>query len=267
MTPWPQGVECHRLEEVDSTNAEAQRRALAGATGPLWIIARRQVQGRGRRGRNWSDHPGNFTATHLFVPGGTPKEAALRSFTAALALQDALVDVTGRPELFSLKWPNDVLLSGGKLAGILLEMCAGPQGQPPRLAVGIGVNLAGAPEREMLEPGALRPVSLAQSTGLAVAPNDFFEVIVPAFARWEGILTTQGFEPVRRAWLARAVRLGEEILARLPGREIRGVFRSIDATGAILLETAAGPLSLPAADIYFGPTASAALGTSHAPGH
>src|SRR5918997_1594879 len=118
MVPWPAGIGREIFEVLDSTNAEALRRAAAGDAGPLWILARRQTAARGRRGRAWSSPAGNFGATLLLRPEGQP---ALRSFVAALGLFDAMVAVTGRPELFAIKWPNDVLLSGGKLAGILLE--------------------------------------------------------------------------------------------------------------------------------------------------
>src|SRR4051812_26652041 len=151
MDAWPTGVAREILAETDSTNAEALRRAAAGATGPLWILARRQTAARGRRGRPWSMAPGNFAATLLDRP---PGGLALRSFVAALALHDAMISITGRPALFALKGPNDVLLAGGKLAGILLE--SGPAGT---LAVGIGVNLAEGPDPATLEPGAAQPVS------------------------------------------------------------------------------------------------------------
>ncbi len=267
MTGWPEGVARRLFEEIDSTNAEAQRLALGGETGPLWILAHRQTRGRGRRGRTWSGPTGNFYGSCLLTPGGDPANSALRSFTAALALREALIGATGRDALFSLKWPNDVLLSGRKLAGILLEMCSTGPGRPQALAVGIGVNLAHAPEPETLEPGALPPAGLAHSTGIVVAPEAFAELLATSFARWEVALQTSGFEPVRRAWLSAAARLGEEVIARLPGREVRGIFRAIDETGAILLDTSYGRVALPAAEIYFPAEDARASGGCHAAGH
>src|SRR5690606_4240556 len=126
---------------------------------------------------------------------------ALRSFTAALALDEALSALTGRPQAFALKWPNDVLLSGRKLAGLLLESLPGGT-----LAVGIGVNLAAAPDPSLLEPGALAPVALAGATGLRLAPDDLRPPLAAAFERWEQRLTAYGFDPVRTAWRARAAR-------------------------------------------------------------
>lgn len=250
MERWPEGVGREIVEETDSTNAEVLRRAEAGESGPLWLLARRQTAARGRRGRAWMAPEGNFGATLLLRPPGA---LALRSFVAALGLHDAMVRLTGRAELFSLKWPNDVLLSGGKLAGILLE-----SGGHGTLAVGIGVNLADAPMVEALETGAVPPVSLFGATGLRVSPEEMLDALAPAVMRWEERLCDEGFGPVRAAWLARATRIGEEIVARLPGRAVAGRFETVDESGAIVLATAEGRVALPAADIHFAGARDAA---------
>ncbi|HEX9857902.1 MAG TPA: biotin--[acetyl-CoA-carboxylase] ligase, partial [Paracoccaceae bacterium] len=117
---WPEGVGRHILGTVDSTNAFAARLA-PGLTGPAWVLAGEQTAGRGRRGRAWSSPRGNFHASLVMQPTEPPEVVALRSFAAALALRDTCVALTGLPQAFALKWPNDVLLNGGKLAGILLE--------------------------------------------------------------------------------------------------------------------------------------------------
>jgi BirA family transcriptional regulator, biotin operon repressor / biotin---[acetyl-CoA-carboxylase] ligase len=259
---WPAGVGREIHAELDSTNAEALRRGGAGA--PVWILAERQTAGRGRRGRAWRAPEGHFAATLLMRPPGPPAQAALRSFVAALALREALVGVTGRSELFAMKWPNDVLLSGRKLAGILLESGTAPDGGPV-LAVGIGVNLGAAPEAAELEPGAVAPAGLAAETGLRIAPADFLDLLAPAFARWEALLMAEGFEPLRRAWLGGAARLGEEMVARLPGRQVAGRFETVDATGALVIATATGREVLPAAEVHFG--AAVPGEGSHAAGH
>jgi BirA family biotin operon repressor/biotin-[acetyl-CoA-carboxylase] ligase len=248
MTPWPPGLGRELHDSLDSTNAEALRRAAAGAEGPTWILARRQTAARGRRGRAWSMPAGNFAASLLMRPGGPPAAAALRSFVAALGLYDALAAVTGASDRFTLKWPNDVLLDGCKLAGILLET-GGRAGEA--LAVGFGVNLAAAPDPAALEPGATPPVSLAAAFGSAPDPEGFLNRLAPAVAAWEAMLVDRGFAPVREAWLGRAARLGMQVTARTPGREIVGVFETIDATGALVLGTAAGPVTLPAAEVHF----------------
>ncbi len=193
---------------------------------------------------------GNFAATLVKHPPEPVGQVALRSFVAALAVHDALVTATGREECFSLKWPNDVLLDGGKLAGILLESSALAQGVA-YLAVGIGVNLVQAPDIADMEPGALRPVSLAAQTGVTIEPLEFLDLLAPAYAVWEHRLTTEGFGPVRTAWLARAARLGQEITARTGTAVYSGRFETIDAQGALVLVTGAGWVSLPAADVFF----------------
>jgi BirA family transcriptional regulator, biotin operon repressor / biotin---[acetyl-CoA-carboxylase] ligase len=247
MSDWPDDHRREVHDRLDSTNAEALRR-VAGDPGPLWILARAQTAARGRRGRAWMTGEGDFAATLLMTPPGGPATAALRSFAAALALREALAELTGAPGLFSLKWPNDVLLSGAKLAGILLET-AGP---PLRLAVGFGVNLARAPDPRQLEDIAMTPISLAAATGRTVAPEALLDRLAPAFARWEARLAIEGFAPVRVAWLAHAAGLGGPVTARMPGRTLSGRFETIDATGALVLATAAGPVAVPAAEIHFG---------------
>ncbi|MEX0300834.1 MAG: biotin--[acetyl-CoA-carboxylase] ligase [Leisingera sp.] len=246
---WPAGYGKRVLAEVDSTLNEAARIA-DDLAGPEWILALRQTQGRGRRGRDWKDPKGNFAATLVMRPEGAPDQAALRSFVAALAVYDACVAVTGRSEGLSLKWPNDVLMKGGKLAGILLESAGRGQGVN-HLFVGIGVNLIETPMQEWLEPGAVYPVSLLAETGVQVDPETFLEAVAEGFARYEQQFSTYGFEPIRTAWLERAAKLGEVITARTAGSETVGTFETVDASGNLVLNTAKGRVSIPAADIYF----------------
>lgn len=245
---WPQGVAKRVLAEIDSTNAEAARVAR-DLPGPTWILGLRQTAARGRRGREWANPEGNFAATLALRPTEAPDRVALRSFVAALALLDAFVLATGRPEMFTLKWPNDVLLNGGKVAGILLESCSVPGGSV--LAIGIGVNLQTAPSPQALEDGALAPVSLAGETGVALEPEPFLDLLAPAFARREASFVQYGFEPIRTAWLAQASHLGKTIRARTITAEHHGTFEGIAEDGALMLQTAQGMLRLPAADVFF----------------
>ncbi len=247
--PWPEGVARHVLERIDSTNAEAIRLA-ASLSGPAWILARRQVAGRGRRGRAWTDPPGNFAASLLLRPKGGPADAARLSFVAALALDQALAQVCGPQARLAIKWPNDVLLNGGKVAGILLEG-AGSGGTVSALAIGIGVNLAAAPDIAQIEPGATPPVSVLGETGIKVIAEDFLDLLAPAFARFQHQFETYGFAPIRQAWLSRAARLGQTITARGMNSSETGTFEGVDADGALILMTAAGRRIIPAADIHF----------------
>ncbi len=246
---WPQGYGRRVLASVDSTNAEAARIA-PNLAGPEWILAHQQTAARGRRGRAWANPAGNFAATLVMRPTESPDRVALRSFVASLALFDALVAATGRAEVFALKWPNDVLLNGGKLAGILLES-AGAGGSLSHFAIGIGVNLSRAPEVSEVEQGALRPVSLLSETGIAVDPEAFLDLLAPAYARAEAQFVTFGFAPIRTAWLARAARLGEVIAARTTREVYEGRFETVDEAGNLVLLTAQGRQAIAAAEVFF----------------
>jgi BirA family biotin operon repressor/biotin-[acetyl-CoA-carboxylase] ligase len=244
-----QGAGRIALPEIDSTNAEGFRRAPT-LPGPTWIIAGFQTAGRGRRARPWTSPPGNFHATLVLQPPESADQVALRSFAAALALRDACVALTGLPDSFTLKWPNDVLLNGGKLAGILLES-AGLGTPTPVLCIGIGVNLIAAPDASLVEPGAVPPVSLLQETGLRITPEAFLDALAPAYAAWEDTFQTHGFAPLRTAWLSHAARLGEAIRARTGTETREGIFQTIDPSGNLILRTHAGSLAITAAEVFF----------------
>jgi BirA family transcriptional regulator, biotin operon repressor / biotin---[acetyl-CoA-carboxylase] ligase len=237
------------LPEIDSTNAEGFRRA-ASLDRPTWIVAGLQTAGRGRRARPWTSPQGNFHGTLVLKPQEPPETVALRSFAAALALRDAFVQLTGIPASFALKWPNDVLCNGGKIAGILLES-QGLNGPDPVLCIGIGVNLIAAPDAAQVEAGAVPPVSLLQETGLRVTPEAFLDALAPAYAAWEARFTADGFAPLRTAWLSHAARLGQPIRARTGSETREGTFQTIDATGNLILRTQAGTLAIPAAEVFF----------------
>ncbi|WP_040671509.1 biotin--[acetyl-CoA-carboxylase] ligase [Rhodobacter ferrooxidans] len=247
---WPEGVARHVLASVDSTSAQAARLAAAGLTSPAWVLAGEQTAGKGRRGRPWASPRGNFYASLVMQPAEPPEQVALRSFAAALALREALVGLTGLPQVFALKWPNDVLLNGGKLAGILLES-TGANGRLGNLVIGIGVNLTTAPDPAEVEPGAVTPVSLLAETGLRITPEAFLDALAPAYARWEAVFTTYGFAPLRDEWLRHAARLGQTIRARTGTQTRTGIFETVDATGALVLTTPEGRVAIPAAEVFF----------------
>lgn len=247
---WPEGWDRIVLDETDSTNAHAARIADA-LTRPTWIMARRQTAARGRRGRVWSMPEGNFAATLVMRPEGEVAHTALRSFVAALALADALGGVTNGEVVITLKWPNDVLLNGGKVAGILLESNGDKRGLR-HLAIGIGVNLAALPDTALIEPGATAPVSVLGETGITIAPEALLNALAVAYAGWERQFTTYGFTPIRNAWMARAARVGERISARTMTETISGTFVTVGPDGALVLHDPGGGWhSIPAADVFF----------------
>lgn len=233
---WPEGYDRICLDKVDSTNAEAVRRAPHLGR-PTWIMAHSQTAARGRRGRSWQMPAGNFAATLLMRPGGVPGWAALRSFLAANALFEALALVVDRTRL-AVKWPNDVLLDEGKVAGILLES-AGADGRVDWLAIGIGVNLAAKPEG--LRDTDFPPVSLDGE----ITPDEFLPLLANTYATEEAILERLGFDPIRDKWLRHAARLDEIITARTGAEEITGRFEGIDETGQLILVTPAANVASP----------------------
>ena len=244
MTAWPDGYDRIVLDSVDSTLSEAARMAPT-LRGPTWILAIEQTAARGRRGRSWATPRGNFASTLIMPRRGPLEQAALRSFVASLALYQAFEATTGRADAFALKWPNDVLLKGGKVAGILLESLG------DNLVIGIGVNLVHAPGADQVEPGAVTPMSVARDLGLTVAPELFLDELAAAFARIEDQFIAQGFVPIRRAWLSHAARLGERITARTMRDETIGTFEDVDQAGNLILGTAEGRVAIAAADIFF----------------
>mgnify|MGYP006283765423 FL=1 len=246
--PWPDGYDRIVLPQVDSTNAEAARRALA-LSQPAWLLGLRQTKGRARRGRGWHDPDGNFAATLVLPAPGGPGTAALRSFVAAVALADTVAQIAPHVPI-ALKWPNDVLLGGRKVAGILLETTGMGQHTGP-LLIGIGVNLRATPAPEALEPRAVQPTSILAETGAQMTPTAFLDRLAPAYAAREAAFRTEGFAPIREAFRARAARLGEAVTARTGAREVSGRFEDIAPDGAIVLATGQGRVAIAAAEIHF----------------
>lgn len=169
-----------------------------------------------------------------FVEPLPAAEASLRSFVAAIALLETLGRITKQPENFALKWPNDVLLNGGKLAGILLESSGHGQ-NVDRLCIGIGVNLIAAPKPEDLPEDALKPVSLLAQTGTQLDPEELLDQLSPALDHWDQRLRQEGFEPIKQAWLAAAARLGEEIEVFDGKRTYSGTFETIGDDGSLVV--------------------------------
>jgi BirA family biotin operon repressor/biotin-[acetyl-CoA-carboxylase] ligase len=225
-------VRVQLLDTVDSSNAEALRRAGAGETGPLWIVARVQTAGRGRRGRSWVSMAGNLHATLLLTDPSPSAAAPQLGFVAGLALYEAAV--AAAPALapsLALKWPNDLLCERRKIGGILVE----GEGNPIAVAIGIGVNCRHHPQ------DADYPATDFAANGVAVAPDTLLDGLARAMqerlAQWS---RGTGFAAIRAAWLARAGGLGEPLRVRLAGRETSGRFESIDEAGRLMLRCGDG---------------------------
>jgi BirA family biotin operon repressor/biotin-[acetyl-CoA-carboxylase] ligase len=236
------------LEVVDSTNAEAARLAAGGEFGPLWITAETQTAGRGRRGRPWSTARGNLAATYLAPLTRPPSEAAGVSFVAALAVAD-LADAYAPKDLVTLKWPNDVLLAGRKLSGVLVE--TGGVGDARWLALGVGVNLVCAP-RDVERPAAALADHL--KPGLSPPePRQALDWLAVSLDRWMRLWDERGLGAIIAAWTNRVVGLPGPCVARLPAEVVEGHAEGIDPDGALRLRLAGGELRrITAGDVAFG---------------
>ena len=238
------------LDETDSTNAEARRRAEAGEVGPLWITARRQTAGRGRRGRQWGSDSGNLFTSLLLLTQKSPAEAAQLTFAASLAVAD-LLDRYVPPALVTIKWPNDVLLDGRKTSGILIESGPAPSGGL-WLAVGIGVNLSQTPG-ETERPATCIAEHLAHGVVSAPSVDEAAKALAETFGVWLDRWTTLGFQPILDAWIARTPGLHGPCTARLTNETLTGVADGVEADGSLRLKLPDGRLRvISAGDVFFG---------------
>lgn len=244
----PPAFVLHQLDSVGSTNDEARMLAEQGAQDGTVVWALRQSAGRGRQGRDWVSPEGNLFVSFVLRPQSSIVQAANLSFVAALAVAEALQDIAGGTLPLSLKWPNDVLLGGKKLSGILLESRAGQGGTLDYLILGIGVNLAHYP-KEALYPAT----SLCEHTGQeAVAPGRMLEALLESFESWYRIWQREGFAPVREAWLDQAHGRGEQVSVRLTNETLQGRFVTIDEDGALdLALDEGGRRRVTAGDVFF----------------
>ena len=220
--------------------------AETGDFGPLWITAKRQSLGKGRRGREWVSKPGNLFCTGLFPHKGALASAAQLSFAAALAVHDTVAHF--RPDADTkIKWPNDVLMNGAKISGILLE--SGTTNEQLWVAVGIGINIGSAPEDTPYPTTYLH-----ENTPQTPRPliSEVKHKLFARFEYWMEAHIRDGFEPLRTAWLDRAQGIGGSVTARLPNETIEGTAIGMDKDGALEVQTHSGKtIKIHAGDVFF----------------
>ena len=222
------------MDEVDSTNEEAKRLACSGAADGTLIWSHRQTAGRGRRGRLWTSAPGNLYASFVLRPDCAPLQAAQLTFVAALAVRDMLTIFLNNSNSIVCKWPNDVLVGGRKISGILLESSTAGSGVVDWLVLGVGVNLRHHPDI-----GGRHPATDLSAEGAgAVAESSALEALAIAFAERRGEWLQGGFEAVRNAWLKHAYGLGQIAQIKLENANHSGLFVGIDESGALRLQRA-----------------------------
>jgi BirA family biotin operon repressor/biotin-[acetyl-CoA-carboxylase] ligase len=245
-------------DSLGSTNEEAMRLAREGDPGRLWVVAREQLQGRGRRGRSWSSPPGNLYASLLLIDASSPERLPELGFVAGVALLHALRKILGDDPRLGLKWPNDVLFNGAKLSGILLESSLVPSGMTACVA-GFGVNCRWYPASLPYAATDLASIGTALN-----APEDVLPGLSDAMAEmlqvWAG---GAGFTNIRARWLADALGLGEPIHVALGTTTISGIFETIDARGRLILRDRANTRAIEAGDVFLAsrsPAVQAAAG-------
>jgi BirA family biotin operon repressor/biotin-[acetyl-CoA-carboxylase] ligase len=246
----PAGYRLVRLESVDSTNAEARRRAEHGEPGPLWIWSLRQSAGRGRNGRSWQSQPGNLFASLLLglgCPLATASQLALLAGVAAYDTIAKLLPDAARAELL-LKWPNDVLIKGDKVAGMLLESATAKTPGRCKVVIGTGINLSNHPA------DLPQPATNLAAHGATVSAQAALETLAGVTDAWlgrwgEGV----SFPAVRRAWLDRAGPTGRPLKVRLKDQEeAEGTFAGLDSGGALRLTLSDGAeRRIAAGDVFF----------------
>ena len=246
------GHRLHVHDSLGSTNTEALERARAGEVGPLWIVAHRQTSGRGRRGNTWTSEPGNLTASLLWpVNDVDPADVPTLGFVAGVGLMAAFrgAGVAG----FTLKWPNDVLASGAKLAGLLLEAESLPGGRRS-VVMGFGVNVAAAPE------GLPYPATCLRQMQYTTRAEDLFvhltDGIVEAARDWD---RGRGFARIRERWIADAAGLGAPVTVRTGDTRVHGIFETIDGAGRLVIRSDDGTRrTVTAGEVHLGTAATAA---------
>ena len=226
--PWR--LEIH--DELPSTSDLVRARATAGEPEGLAVLARRQTQGRGSRGRAWSTPAGNLALSVLLRPQIPLREAARLSLLTGVALAEAVAEILPPGPTLALKWPNDLMLNGEKLAGILLESHGDSAGGLAWAIPGIGVNLAHAP---------ILPDRIAARLADHMpppAPEAFAPLLLDRLFHWCALLQTHGFPPVGQAWLARAQPIGSQMSLKLGSDVLHGTFSGLDDDGSLLLTIA-----------------------------
>ncbi len=236
------------LDEVDSTNDEAKRLAEAGADDGTLVWAQAQRKGRGRRGSAWVSPKGNLYLSLVLRPDCPATEAVQLSFVAALGVGDALRRFVPPLSEIKFKWPNDVLLNEQKVAGILVESSTTAPDRLDWLVIGVGVNLATAPDDVAFPATSLHAEGCGPVTVVEVLEG-FSRHFLTWVNRWLG----DGFAPVREAWLKQAKGEGEEITVNLPDESFTGRFADIDEGGALIVELADGARrTVTAGDVLLG---------------
>ena len=230
------------FDVLDSTNEEAKRLAKAGGAHGAVVWAKKQTSGKGRMGREWVSQDGNLFVSILLKPKQPITALSQVSFVASVAVVEALADMFGASHKLACKWPNDVLLDGKKLAGILLESFACEKDGKQWLVVGVGVNVDAHPSDTQFPATCLTEAGV-ELVSAKIVLSRFIHHFIECYNDWEN----KGFAGVRKRWLKYAWGLKKTIAAG----DITGTFEGLDETGALLIKDKQGKKhTLLAGDVF-----------------
>lgn len=236
-----------RVVETESTNTEAKILGYSGATTGTVVVAERQTAGRGRQGRNWLSGEGNLLFSILLKPDCSPSEAAELGFVIAVSMRRAILELEPQIGKISFKWPNDILLNGKKVCGILLESDL-KANRVENMVAGIGVNVGSYPEGGV----DYEATSLNNESGKNMDLKKFLQQFLDFFAADYEAWKKDGFGTYHKLWNTNAEGLGKTISVKTEGGEISGVFRGILDSGSLVLELEKGDLKyINTGDVYF----------------
>lgn len=240
-------------EELDSTNEEARRLAEGGGAHGAVIWAKRQTAGRGRMGRHWVSAEGNLFCSILLAPHCDPATAAQLSFISAVAVIETLKPIVFGENIFACKWPNDILMNGRKVGGILLEsfetadMSPGQDRMVRWVVVGVGINIDSCPENTDIPATYLKAAGV-EIISAKIVLSRFIHHFITEYDLW----AKKGFAPIRKRWMEHAFRVNEPVEVRLPRETHTGIFEGIDTSGHMLLKPPNGKrIAINAGDVFW----------------
>lgn len=241
----PDGFDHRAFLSIDSTNKEAMRRIETGARSGMWITSDEQTGGRGRGGREWVSTSGNLYSSLIYDCGKDLYTSAQLTFVTSLAVRETIAEFL-QIEDIKCKWPNDVLVDGKKISGILLESFSSGAGAPNYIIIGIGINVAHHPELALYASTHLN--EYAQNIFSHI---DVFYILAQKMAHWIHVWQSDGFAGIRKTWLDHSKGLGDMITVRTPESELIGRFVDLDRDGALKLEVDNKIKLIHSGDVFF----------------
>lgn len=241
----PDGFDRQAFLSIDSTNKEAIRKIENGAPTGLWVTSEEQTDGRGRAGREWVSKPGNLYCSLIYNTGKDLFTSSQLSFVTSLAVHDTITEFLNVGDI-KCKWPNDVLVMGKKICGILLETTSNEDDQI-FMVIGIGINIEHHPELTMYEA-----THINEHSNNKFSHVDVFSILAQKMAFWLNTWQVGGFSRIRQVWLENSKGIGEVITVKSGNEEFVGRFVDLDGNGALKLKTDEGEKIIHSGDVFFG---------------